>query len=130
VGLSSPREITESSRQLRTPQFPPGFRPGGKEPNVAKGYIIFSETTRDQAGFQAYVDKAVPTLLQAGGRPIIFHEGPEVLEGTWPHARIVVAEFDSVEAARKWYHSPEYQAVIGERHASADADAILVAGMD
>lgn len=97
---------------------------------MPKGYVIFSETTTDEARFSAYVEKAVPTVLESGGRPIIFHDGPEVLEGKWNGARIVVVEFPSVEAARNWYHSPAYQAVIGERHASADANAIIVAGVD
>ena len=73
---------------------------------MARGYVIFSETTRDGDRFAAYVDKAVPTVLESGGKPIIFHEGPEVLEGKWPGARVVVLEFDSVEAARTWYTSP------------------------
>ncbi len=97
---------------------------------MPKGYVIFSETTHDEARFAAYVDKAVPTVLEAGGRPIIFDDGPEVLEGEWKGARIVVVEFDSVEAARNWYTSPAYQAIIVERHASAEADAVLVAGLE
>lgn len=53
-----------------------------------------------------------------------------MLEGTWHGARIVVLEFDSVEAARNWYTSPAYQSVIGERHASADADVVIVPGVE
>jgi uncharacterized protein (DUF1330 family) len=49
-----------------------------------------------------------------------------VIEGSWKGKRVVVLEFDSVDAARKWYNSPDYQAIIGERHKAADANAILV----
>jgi uncharacterized protein (DUF1330 family) len=35
-----------------------------------------------------------------------------------------------MEAARSWYSSPAYQAVVGERHASAEADAVIVGGFE
>jgi uncharacterized protein (DUF1330 family) len=97
---------------------------------MPKGYAIFTETIRDQAGYEAYVEKAIPTIVEAGGRPIVVHDDPEVLEGQSPGSRIVVLEFDSMEAARSWYSSPAYQAVVGERHASAEADAVIVGGFE
>ena len=97
---------------------------------MPKGYAIFTETIREQAGYDAYVEKAIPTILESGGRPIVVHDDPEVLEGQSPGSRIVVLEFDSVEAAHDWYRSPAYQAVVGERHASADADAVIVGGFE
>ncbi|MFZ7128590.1 MAG: DUF1330 domain-containing protein [Desulfobacterales bacterium] len=97
---------------------------------MAKGYMIFTEAIRDQAGYDGYVQKALPTILKSGGRPIIVHDRPEVVEGRWHGSRTVVLEFDSVDAARKWYRSDDYQAVIGERHASAEANAVIVGGFD
>lgn len=45
--------------------------------------------------------------------------------------RTAVLEFDSVEAARKWYRSPEYQKVREERHASAtDRNGVIVSGFE
>lgn len=55
---------------------------------------------------------------------------PEPIEGQWHGSRTVILEFDSVEAARNWYQSSEYQAVVGERHASAQANAVIVAGFE
>lgn len=97
---------------------------------MPKGYVMVTETINDQAGYDAYVAKALPTIMQAGGRAIVVHDDPEVIEGTWHGTRTVVLEFDSVEAARNWYKSPEYQAIIGERHASADANAAIVSGFE
>jgi uncharacterized protein (DUF1330 family) len=42
----------------------------------------------------------------------------------------VIAEFDSVEAARGWYHSPAYQAVVNLRHAAAASNAVIIAGFE
>ena len=97
---------------------------------MPKGYVIFTEAIRDRAGYDAYGQKARPTIVQASGRVIIVHDDPEVLEGQWYGSRVVVLEFDTVQAARNWYRSPEYQAVIGERHASADANAVIVGGFE
>lgn len=97
---------------------------------MPKGYVIFTETISDQDRYQGYLGKAVPTVLAHGGRAIVMHDNPEVIEGQWHGTRTAVLEFDSVEAARNWYNSPEYQAVIGERHASADANAAIVGGFE
>jgi uncharacterized protein (DUF1330 family) len=95
---------------------------------MPKGYAMFTEVIRDQAGYEAYVQKALPIVIQAGGRPIIVHDNPEVLEGRWHGTRTVVLEFESVEAARAWYTSPGYQAVVGQRHRAAEANAVIVGG--
>ena len=50
------------------------------------------------------------------------------LEGQWPHARFVVIEFPSREAAERWYGSPEYQKIIGLRHNSSVGNLIIAEG--
>lgn len=96
---------------------------------VPKGYVIFTEEVRDSAALDQYAAKAMPTLAETGGRPLIVDDNADTLEGQWP-GRTVVLEFDSVEAARAWYQSPEYQAIAGLRHAAADTNAVIVAGFD
>jgi uncharacterized protein (DUF1330 family) len=100
------------------------------EESMAKGYVIFTEVIRDQGRYDTYVQNVVPTITQSGGRIIAVHDGPEILEGQWHGSRTVVLEFDSVEAARNWYRSPAYQAIIGERHASAEANAVILRGLE
>jgi uncharacterized protein (DUF1330 family) len=97
---------------------------------MPKGYVIFVETVHDQAGYDGYVQKALPTIVQSGGTPIVAQDEPEVIEGEWKLPRTVILEFDSVDAARKWYTSPEYQAAIGERQSAADANAVIVSGFE
>jgi uncharacterized protein (DUF1330 family) len=41
----------------------------------------------------------------------------------------VVLEFDSVEAARRWYESDAYQAALLLRKAAADSHVILATGL-
>lgn len=97
---------------------------------MPKGYIIFTEDVRDPDALSAYAKAAVPTVLASGGRPIIAGGAADVLEGEWHGHQTVLIEWDSVEAARAWYDSPEYQAIIGQRHASAHSNAAIFAGFE
>jgi uncharacterized protein (DUF1330 family) len=95
---------------------------------MAKGYVVFIEDINDMAVYEGYIAKAGPTLGAHGGSLMVFQDDAEVIEGTWPGKRTVVLEFESVEKAKAWYNSAEYQAIIGERHRSADANAAILAG--
>jgi uncharacterized protein (DUF1330 family) len=97
---------------------------------MPKGYVIFAETVNDQAGMDAYQQKAIVSLIQAGGRPIVVHDDAEVLEGQWGGSKTVVLEFDSVDAARAWYQSPDYQAAIPLRRAAANSNVVIVGGFE
>jgi uncharacterized protein (DUF1330 family) len=96
---------------------------------MPKGYVIFTEVVRDQGLFDAYVQRALPTITNAGGTPIVFETAAEVIEGDWRRPQVVVVEFESVDEAHTWYRSPEYQATIPDRQAAADAEAVIVAGL-
>jgi uncharacterized protein (DUF1330 family) len=97
---------------------------------MPKGYVIFTEDIHDKAQIDAYAQLAVPTILQAGGKILVVDDAHEQIEGSWHGTRTVVLEFESVEAARNWYTSPEYQEVAPQRHAAADNKAAIVAGFE
>ena len=88
-------------------------------------YIIFTEDIHDAGAIQAYAAAAVPSVLQYGGVPRIASNATEVVEGEWHGQQTVMIEFESVEAAKAWYDSPEYQAVVGQRHAAATSNAAI-----
>jgi uncharacterized protein (DUF1330 family) len=97
---------------------------------MPKGYVIFTEDIHDRAQIDAYAQQAVPTILQAGGKLLVVDDAPEQIEGDWHGQRTVILEFESVEAARNWYTSSEYQDCAGLRHAAADNKAAIVAGFE
>ncbi len=89
-------------------------------------YMIFiREQTLDRTELEAYWAKVAATLegvpikvLSAYG-PHVTLEGPNV-EG------VVIAEFPSTEAARKWYESPAYQEACMHRHRGAVYRGLIV----
>jgi uncharacterized protein (DUF1330 family) len=84
----------------------------------------------DQGAMGAYVQVAIPTVLAAGGKILVADPPVDVLEGEWHGDQTVIVEFVSVEAARGWYNSPEYQAVVGQRHAAAESNAVIIGGFE
>jgi uncharacterized protein (DUF1330 family) len=94
---------------------------------MPKGYIILTEDVRDPAGMTEYAKLAGKAM--AGATLLSFDQKPEVLEGTWHGTQTVVLEFESVEAARAWYESEEYQPAAKLRQAAADCNGVIVSGM-
>jgi uncharacterized protein (DUF1330 family) len=75
------------------------------------GYVIVSVDVLDPEAYRTYQQQVPPTIQQFGGRFIVRGGDIETVEGDPPN-RLVVIEFDSVDRARAWYHSPEYQAIL------------------
>jgi|SRR5450759_50518 uncharacterized protein (DUF1330 family) len=97
---------------------------------MPKGYAIFTEKVNDEGATGAYAQAAVPTVFAAGGTVLVAGPPEDVLEGEWHGNQTVILEFASVEAARGWYNSPEYQAVIGKRHAAAASNAVIIGAFE
>lgn len=96
---------------------------------MPKGYVVFTEVINDEAGMDAYSRSVGPSLVKGGASVLAVDTQPQVLEGEWHGNRTVILEFESVEAARAWYESPEYQQVMPLRQAAADCNAAIVSGM-
>ena len=92
-------------------------------------YVIVQETITDQAMFDAY-RKDVPATIEAlGGRFVVRGGALSVVEGEWPHPRLVIIEFPTRAAAEAWYASPAYQKILPLRLKSAGGNLVIVDGM-
>lgn len=95
---------------------------------MPKAYVIMTEDIHDKDGMNAYGAAAAPTMGQYGAK-VLTYSAPETLEGEWHGGRTVVLEFESVEAAKAWYESSEYQAAKPLRLAAATSNAAIVPGI-
>ena len=93
-----------------------------------KAYVIAAETVKDQAMFDDYRQAVPETLTLFGGRFAARGGNLTVLEGEWPHSRLVLIEFPSRADAEGWYKSPAYQKIIALRHKSSVGNLIIVDG--
>jgi uncharacterized protein (DUF1330 family) len=93
-----------------------------------KAYVIALETIHDQAMFAEYA-KGVPATLAPFEGQFVARGGKFTsLEGQWEHARTVIIEFPSREAAEGWYRSAAYQEIIGLRHDSSRGNLVILDG--
>src|SRR5258707_14875887 len=76
-----------------------------------------------------YLKRIDATLQPFGGHFIIHGAKPEVVEGVWTGDLIVVT-FPDMAAARAWYGSPDYRAILPLRLNNADGEGILIDGVD
>ncbi len=94
---------------------------------MPKGYVIITEDIKDPAGMAEYGKLASKTM---GGATILgFGPAVETLEGEWHGTQTVLLEFESVEAAKEWYHSDAYQEAAKLRQAAADCNGAIISGL-
>ena len=92
-------------------------------------YLVAQVRIDDPETYQRYRE-AVPTLVDRfGGRFLVRGGELEVLEGAWPLPRLVIIEFQSRDAARLFYESPEYQRILPLRQQASQGNVILVEGV-
>jgi len=96
-----------------------------------KGYIVAEVKAHDADAMARYRLMSQAAVEQYGGRFLVRGGAAEILEGKWtPPQRMVVVEFDSVEQARRFYDSTEYQAARKVRENAAEMNMLVIAGVD
>jgi len=93
-----------------------------------KAYVIITEDVHDDELMGRYAAASVPPLLAHGGRLLVADDSVNVVEGEWHGSRTVVVEFDSMDTARAWYDSSEYQEALKIRQAASTCHAVFVQG--
>jgi uncharacterized protein (DUF1330 family) len=91
-------------------------------------YIIAEVEVTDPETYATYRAQTPAVIERYGGRFIVRGGAAELLEGHQPPGRTVVIEFPDVAAARRFYDSPDYQAILGIRQRAATSRLLLVEG--
>ena len=90
-------------------------------------YVIVELEVTEPEEYAAYGKLAEASVARHRGRFIVRGGECEVIEGEWS-PRMVVLEFESLDAVRSWYHSEDYQACLPMRLHSSKGRMIAVAG--
>ena len=92
-------------------------------------YIVVETDIHDAEQYELY-KQATPAAVAAGGGRFIARGGAlTVLEGDWQPKRIVLLEFPDLEAAERFYESPEYQDAKRLREGAAGFNMVAVEGL-
>ena len=92
-------------------------------------YVLGDLQVTDTAQFDTYRSRGGASIAQYGGRVLAAGGKAELLDGYPVPELAIIIEFPDVAAARRWYRSPEYQAVLPIRLRSSLGRVILIEGM-
>jgi uncharacterized protein (DUF1330 family) len=91
-------------------------------------YWIAHVTVTDEAAYSRYAKLATEVIAAHGGRFLARGGRYRQLEGR-EHARNVLAEFPSLEAAEACYNSPAYQEALSHARGASARDLVIVEGV-
>jgi uncharacterized protein (DUF1330 family) len=91
-------------------------------------YWIAHVTVTDDAAYGRYAKLATEAIAAHGGRFLARGGRYLQLEGR-EHARNVLAEFPSLEAAEACYNSPAYQEALSHARGASTRDLVIVEGV-
>ena len=95
---------------------------------MPKGYVIVNVRVTDPTHYPEYAKRAHETVTHYGGRYLVRAATPEIAEGAPQIHRFVILEFPTLAAAKTWYASDAYRAVIGLRQRAAESDLFFIEG--
>lgn len=95
---------------------------------MPKAYLVAHIRVHDEEEFERFKDLSQHAVMVHGCRVLARDPAPDVREGNIA-GRVVLIEFDDMEAARTFYESDAYRAARAEREVSAETDLMLVNGM-
>ena len=99
-------------------------------------YVIFDVPPGgDLEAMKAYRERVFNTLILYGGKPIVRTDAIDVrevrLHKSWTPKRLLIIEFPTLAAARAWYESPDYQALLPLRlNARGPDNKVIVDGVE
>jgi uncharacterized protein (DUF1330 family) len=79
--------------------------------------------------YEDYRRHTLATIEAYGGKFVARGGAVRAVEGDWKPRRVVMLEFPSMQALETWYHSAEYQAIVGARQAGARTDLLFIDGL-
>ncbi len=92
-------------------------------------YVIVETDIHDPEQYEQYKAASPAAVAGGGGRFVVRGGELAVLEGDWEPTRLVVLEFEDLEAVKRWYDSPEYQAAKKLRDGAANLRMVAVQGV-
>ena len=92
-------------------------------------YVIVETDISDHEQYEQYKAASPGAVASGGGRFVVRGGELAVLEGNWEPTRLVILEFEDLEAAKRWYDSPEYQEAKKLRDGAANLRMVAVQGL-
>ena len=95
-------------------------------PEVATLIVTATPNSENMDAFQAYVEGAMPLLIEAGGKLVKRQKITNVINGK-PSGTCMVMDFDSADTIKNLFASDRYKALVPTRDKGFSEINILVA---
>jgi len=92
-------------------------------------YVIVETDISDPEQYEQYKAASPGAVAAGGGRFVVRGGELAVLEGDWNPSRLVVLEFEDLDAAKRWYESETYQEAKKLREGAARLNMVAVQGL-
>ena len=96
---------------------------------MPSAYIIANVHVTNPEQYAQYRELSGLAMKAHGAEVCVRGGAVQVLEGDWQPERVVVLKFASVEKARAFYDSAEYQRAIQARTGAADMRMVIIEGV-
>lgn len=93
-----------------------------------KAYLLVRVIIEDREAYGEYMRHTPRLIADHGGKMIVRGGEVETVEGDPETHRLVIIEFPSKEAARRFYESDAYQAAKRLREGAGEAQFVIVDG--
>ena len=90
-------------------------------------YVIVQAEITDPEKFPEYQKLAAPAVQKYNGK-FLGRGAPDTVEGQWSAPVVLIMEFESVEAAKDFFNSPEYTAAREARANTANFVVSIIPG--
>ena len=95
-----------------------------------KGYVIMDAEIIDAEAYSEFAEKSPVAIAVHGGRLLARTSDVDVIQGNWVPKQFVIVEFDSLEAARGYTESVEYEAIDDLRRRATRTNIVIFEGFD
>jgi uncharacterized protein (DUF1330 family) len=89
-------------------------------------YVITDIKVTDMEKYKGYTLLSPGAIAAAGGKFLVRGGQTAVLEGNWNPSRVVVAQFDTMEAAKAFYDSALYREARAKRAGATEHFNMIV----
>ena len=93
------------------------------------GYLITDVEVTDAGRYAEFMEKVTPVIENHGGKFVARGGAIEVIEGDWNPPRLAILEFGSIEQAKKFLSSPEFNELNELRTGSSNINMVVVEGV-
>lgn len=90
-----------------------------------KGYVVVNTEVIDSEAYAEFLEKVPAAIAAGGGRYLVRTDSAEAVQGDWSK-RLVIIEFDNIEAAKGFLTSSEFTALDSLRERAAKSRVAIV----